>query len=154
MKEIKYTNKFFDTRLNNLLNDIKNHFDISNKGCFVLLANYAIRENIDCSNYVYVGKGKEFRSDTDKQYDDVVYIILARYLRYLNEDVSISDVLSDEALTEKYITKLFMLANCAGISLIENELSSYKDGASKFVWNFVIDVFTWLLVPMEKEKVF
>lgn len=150
----KYSSKGLDSRLKTLSESMSKIFGMSSTGFFISLVNYGLNNEV-LGYESYDSKGPSFRYETDNEYDSSIIILITDYLRINNLSNELIDILSTQIKLDKILNELVKIANDAGTSLLNNELSSYKHNLSKNDERyFVIDVLSSLLNSKVDSNVF
>ena len=128
-----YTNKNFEDKLSPFLDALTKYLGLSTKGSFLLLAGLGLMDSQTMSSYWKVyslkGKGKEFRADTDPEYNTGLDILIAKLCKVIGEQ-KVSEVLTNNELYNKYVLYLMNIANIYCENLLKEEFIEYKNGVS------------------------
>lgn len=155
MTNINYSNKFLDSRLNNLVDLFGETFKISIKGVFVLLLSYGLNNEVELGTFKYQTRGKEFRASTDPIYDTAIFSLISTYLKREGKIKDLSKILSNDNEIEILLNNLVNIASAAGVSLLNKELSSYKGVVTnRDKEYFMIDVLNTIFIPLEEKELF
>lgn len=137
--EEPFSAKYLDKRLEGLVTGLSTYFNMSTKLTFLFLASYGIKKQIDISTYECQGQGPQFRWGTDSDINPYIDILLAKVVKIHGNNEDIAEVLTTKDLYERYFNLLFNYANQSGLYLLNNELSSYKNGVRVNSVSFVQD---------------
>lgn len=155
MANISYSNKFLDSRLNDLVDLFRDTFKISTKGVFALLLSYGLSNDIGLNSFEYQAKGKEFRSNTDPIPDTAIFVLFTVYLKKQGRVEELGKIITNNDEVEKIMTSLVNIASAAGVCLLEKELSSYKGNTTKRnTGYFIIDALNMIFIPLEMKELF
>ena len=153
MTNINYSNKFLDSRLNNLVDLFGETFKISIKGVFVLLLSYGLNNEVELGTFKYQTRGKEFRASTDPIYDTAIFSLISTYLKREGKIKDLSKILSDDNEIEILLNNLVNIASAAGVSLLNKELSSYKGVVTnRDKEYFMIDVLNTIFIHLRPVR--
>lgn len=155
MTNINYSNKFLDSRLNNLVDLFKETFKLSIKGVFALFLAYGLNNDVEIDSFKYHSRGKEFRSNTDPLPDDAIFSLMSTYLKREGKINDLGKILNNSDEIEIVISALVNIASAAGVSLLNKELSSYKGiVSSQNKEYFMLDALNTVFIPLEEKELF
>ena len=154
-----FSNKAFDTSVVPLIKGLNECFGLSTKASFVFLAAYGMKypDRIDFSdrvNFEAKGRGSEWRDDTDNEtLGPAVDILIERQAS--KDGLTFQEVRTNGALLKKVTDELMAIATCTALTMLNDELASFKKGiSSSNKQDFIIIVASYLKELAESPEPF